>query len=216
LFDDNTANVNFSEYSYDQLMFENILESYSEVDGKWYLNNVYCHGGNSRLVEPVVEFVEITDPIRNPPDITALPVRALPAELDPDRATEPPSEERVIELWTEYISDTLLPISDFFPNKGDLHLCADGSVVSPTGMDDVDLLLDTPGSWRMSRSAAMSAATWWEATLGTKYVIREGRRDVFQSQLILKVENGEVVADYLTTTRSVPVYESEYCKNLGG
>jgi len=161
-------------------------------------------------------FVAVADPIQNPPDLAVLTPKALPAGLDPAQATEQPSEDRVIELWNEYVSDSLIIISDFFPNKGDLHFCADGSVVSRTGQDEVDLELGEPDSWRMSRSAAMSDATWWEAILGSRYVVREGRRDVFQSQLAFKIENGQVVADYLTTTTAVQVYESEYCKNLAG
>ncbi len=152
----------------------------------------------------------VSDPIQNPPDITALPTRTLSAELDPDQAIEQPSEERVIELWTEYLSDSLLPINQFYPNLGDLHMCGDGTVMTTSGLNPSNILLDTPETWYVARNAAMSSSTWWEVVLTIALGPESGARDPKLPLITLKIEDGKVVATNQQTL-DVPVYESEWC-----
>ena len=122
----------------------------------------------------------------------------------------------MIELWTEYLSDSLLPINKLAPNLGDLHFCGDGSVMTVTGLNINNLLLGEPDTWYVARSAAMSSSTWWEVVLTVLFGPASGASDPKLPLFTLKIENGSPSADFLTTTQDVPVYESEYCKALGG
>ena len=53
VFDDGTAMSEADGYSNDTPWFEDLSEAFALVDGKWFSNSIFCHGGNSRKVEQV-------------------------------------------------------------------------------------------------------------------------------------------------------------------
>lgn len=101
--------------------------------------------------------IDLLEPLKNP-NLALLPFRELPAGLDPDLVTEQPTEERVIELWTEYLSDSIVPLGFVDgPDIPTMHLCRNGTVVSATGKNPGRLWLDTPEKWLVDRNAGMSS-----------------------------------------------------------
>ncbi len=144
------------------------------------------------------------EPSNRNPDLATVPVRPLPAELDPERVDEQPSEERVIELWTDYLTNTI-----FFNTitATNFHFCEDGVMATLNGIDTV-AIEDTPGNWWVARNAASSPSRWWEASLFVKVDAGIGK-DVEWGAGTLQIENGSTTGDLS------PVYESEYCNESG-
>lgn len=141
------------------------------------------------------------------------PIKPLPAELDPDQTGGRPVEERVIALWTELLSDSVLPINGYFPSIGDLHFCGDGTVISVAGHNNVGLWLDTTDKWLVRRTASIPDSEWWKVVLTTFFSPDSGRFESSYSLITVGVESGKPAATYLGTTSSLEVYESEYCKS---
>lgn len=148
--------------------------------------------------EPTV----ITDPVRNPPNIKSLPVKQLPAVLNPDQAAEPVAEELATELWTEYLTDT---IQEFGNKEVYFHFCEGGYIYSADG-NEVDLNVNQPESWSVGRNAAMSSSRWWETNIYALVTYYTG--GIEQDTIVtLGVENGIAVG----ANEPYDVYESEYC-----
>lgn len=150
--------------------------------------------------EPTVEI----DPLRNPPDISVLPVRTLPSGLDPDKVSTVPSEEQVTQGWKEYLENTLIRF-----RKDLYHLCEDGSVYSATSVNGMAMEEGVPDSWSVGRNAAMSASRWWEVNFfASRNVYGRGyEQDTVE---VFKVVDGVASME----DRELVLYESEFCEQL--
>ncbi len=122
---------------------------------------------------------------------------------DPDRATEPASEEEATRLWTEYLTNT---IQEKANKEVYFHFCEGGFIYTTNG-NDLDLGVDIPNSWSVGRNTAMSSSRWWETNVYAlvTYYTRGLEQDTTAT---LGIEDGVVMGAF----EPYEVYESECCK----
>jgi hypothetical protein len=165
-------------------------------------------------VGPTPAPTTIVDPIGNSVSVEALPIKPLPAALDPDQITAQPTEQQVVDLWTDYLTDSLVTVSLINPALGDIHFCQNG-VIKPerVGLTYVPWF-DQPDSWFIERNAAMSASIWWEAALVIRIDPASTYPAATASVMTLSVEDGKLRSTAQFSADDIPVYESETCKQL--
>ena len=124
----------------------------------------------------------------------------------PDFATGPPTEERVIELWTEYLNNTLIDV----PLLDEVHLCGEGRMVS--AQKDLEPSFFIEAGWAVRRTAAMSASRWWEIAVVGVNPSNPSPRGT--SLFTLGREAGKTVnTDYGT---ELPIFVGEFCMQHAG
>jgi len=151
---------------------------------------------------PVVEL----DPLLNPENLDELPIRQVPAMIDPGRVAAAPAEDEVIAQWTAYLSNTMVG----FRQGERYHFCGDGTVYSADGLNTMAIQEGVPDTWSVGRNAAMSASRWWEVNL---FVLRDvyGRGYEQDTSEVLRVEDGIPRME----DRALEPVESEYCVVYG-
>ncbi|MDA1279589.1 MAG: hypothetical protein O3B95_06035 [Chloroflexi bacterium] len=151
IFDDGTAMVEADSYSNDQPAVEALTESFNLVDGDWYSNSIFCHGGNNRLVEPPVEELtqDVADRYRS--ETRAQPVAEFPAEIA--QGAERLDSDEVLAHWREFLAGTRQIV---FKGSLIMEWCSNGKgtwvyeVGTPafTGATfDYEVVSDPGGSW---------------------------------------------------------------------
>ncbi len=145
---------------------------------------------------------EVID-LRNP-DPSTLVEKPIPAAIDPGLVSETPTDEVVVQSWTEFFSDSIY----FFPPQGFYHVCGDGRIVSVDETNKADLVLDVPDTWSIVKSGASASSNWWEVSFTGKLNLSGGR---LGSLFVVGIEDG-----FVTTTadggKTLTLFESEYCK----
>ncbi len=187
-----------------------------------------CSGDSAASADPIVDDQnqvdtpteaigsETHDAARDPAVLDRLPTKALPNELNPEQATEARSESQVEELWTSYLADSLVPVSLVNPALGDLHLC-DAGVVAARNVELTKMPhFDQPNSWWIDRNAASPTSKWWEASLVIALNPEVNPPADSVSVMTFIVEEGELRSNFHNSKTAIPIYESEYCKQLAG
>ncbi|MDG0865692.1 hypothetical protein [Candidatus Lucifugimonas marina] len=78
----------------------------------------------------------------------------FPDWLDPDIATAQPSDEEIIQGWTEFLSNTEVSVSNWGPQ----HFCADGTHFFTN--NETGELAESSDKWNLRGNPAIPSSNW--------------------------------------------------------
>lgn len=127
----------------------------------------------------------------------------FPDWLDPDIATERPTDDEIIAGWREFLADSFITLGPGFEQ----HLCADSTVIFET----------IPGefSWDVTRTAAMSAQDWGRIAL-THTVLSGESTGSKNTVALLYRQDGSIWLQEITEPVLLEVKRSLKCLEFGG
>ena len=125
----------------------------------------------------------------------------FPDWLDPDVATERPTDDEIYAGWREFLADSFITLGP----GSEQHLCADGTV----------FFENAPGEWGwdVTRTAAMSSRDWGKIALTHINLSgqSEGRKN---TAALLSRQGGIIWQQEITKPVVLEVSRSRYCLEL--
>jgi len=128
-------------------------KSITRQDGKFLLNEQ----DDLSITRSVMCLERATGVPAASPGFTAeqLADPVFPDWLDPDIATEQPSDEEIISGWTEFVTDAVITVEG---QPWTNHSCADGTLLYWNF--DEGVLEESTGTWNVRRNAAIPSSQW--------------------------------------------------------